>query len=338
MSKKVKWGILGAASIAKRRVLPAMKECELAEVSAVGSRSREKSREFAKEFSIPKAYGSYEELINDPEIEVIYNPLPNHLHVEWSIRAASRGKHVLCEKPIARTVAEARRLLEARDEYGVKVGEAFMVRTHPQWLRTEELIRAGRIGKLRSASGLFSYFNVSPENVRNSTELAGGALMDIGCYPVKMSRFIFDEEPVRVWACIERDPSFKTDRLTSAILEFPRGQSIFTVSTQLNYFQRMTFLGTEGRIEVEVPFNAPTDKPCRLIIDDGKDLYSGASQVVELLPICNQFTIQADLFSKAVRGEGEVPNPIEDAVCNTAVIEALFRSAESGKWERPEKL
>ncbi len=338
MTKKVKWGILGAASIARRRVVPAMLQCEIAEVAAVASRSLAKSQEFAKEFAIPKAYGSYEELINDPEIEVIYNPLPNHLHVEWSIRAASRGKHVLCEKPIARTVTEARRLLEARDEYGVKIGEAFMVRTHPQWLRAREVVRSGRIGKLRSAAGLFSYFNIEPENVRNSPEFAGGALMDIGCYPVRMSRFIFDEEPVRVTGCIERDPSFQTDRLTSAILEFPSGQSIFTVSTQMVYYQRMQFLGTEGRVDIEIPFNAPTDNPCRIFVDDGKNLYGGASQVTESFPICNQFTIQADLFSKAVRENGEVPNSMEDAVRNTAVIEALFRSTQTGKWETPERL
>jgi predicted dehydrogenase len=338
MSGKVKWGILGAASIARRRVAPAMAQCESAEVAAVASRSLEKSKEFARQFGIPKAYGSYEELLADPEIEVIYNPLPNHLHVEWSIRAASRGKHVLCEKPIARTVGEARRLLEARDDYGVKIGEAFMVRTHPQWLRARELVRGGRIGKLRSAVGFFSYHNIEPENVRNSTEFAGGALMDIGCYPVKLSRFIFDEEPRRVVACIERDPSIRTDRLTSAILEFPTGQGIFTVSTQLVYYQRMQFLGTEGRLDVEIPFNAPTDKPCRLFLDNGKDLYRGASQVIESLPICNQFTIQADLFSKAVRGQGEVPNPMEDAIANTAVLEALFRSGETGRWEKPEAL
>jgi predicted dehydrogenase len=338
MTKKVKWGILSAASIARRRAVPGMLQCELAEVAAVASRSLEKAHQFAREFSIPKAYGSYEELLNDPEIEAIYNPLPNHLHVEWSIRAASRGKHVLCEKPVARTVAEARRLLKARDEYRVKVGEAFMVRSHPQWLRTRELVRGGRIGKLRSAVCLFSYFNVNPENVRNSAELAGGALMDIGCYPVRMSRFIFGEEPVRALACLELDPSFKTDRLTSAILEFPTGQCIFTVSTQLVYYQRMQFLGTEGRVDIEIPFNAPTDKPCRIFIDDGKDLYGGASQVTESLPICNQFTIQADLFSKAIRQNQEVPNSMEDAVCNTAAIEALFRSAQSGKWEKPERL
>ena len=338
MAKKVKWGILSAASIARRRAVPGMIQCELAEVAAVASRCLGKAQEFARDLSIPKAYGSYEELINDPEIEAIYNPLPNHLHVEWSIRAASRGKHVLCEKPLARSVAEARRLLEARDEYRVKIGEAFMVCTHPQWLRARELIRGGRIGKLRSAVCLFSYFNVNPENVRNSAELAGGALMDIGCYPVRMSRFIFGEEPARVMACIELDPSFKTDRLTSAILEFPTGQCIFTVSTQLNYYQRMQFLGTEGRLDIEIPFNAPIDKPCRIFLDDGKELYGGASQVTDSQPICNQFTIQADLFSKAIRENLEVPNSMEDAVCNTAVIDALFRSAQSGTWEKPERL
>jgi predicted dehydrogenase len=338
MARKVKWGILSAATIARRRAVPGMLQCELVEVAAVASRSLEKAQQFAGDFSVAKAYGSYEELINDPEIEAIYNPLPNHLHVEWSVRAASRGKHVLCEKPLARTVAEARRMLKARDEYRVKIGEGFMVRSHPQWLRAQELVRGGRIGKLRSAACLFSYHNVNPENLRNSTEFQGGALMDIGCYPVRMSRFIFGEEPVRVMACVELDPSFKTDRLTSAILEFPTGQCIFTVSTQLVYYQRMQFLGTEGRVDIEIPFNAPIDKPCRIFIDDGKDLYAGASQVMESLPICNQFTIQAELFSKAIRENKEVPNSMEDAVCNTAVIEALFRSAQSGKWERPERL
>jgi len=338
MTQKVQWGILGAASIAERKVIPGIRDCAYAEVAAIASRSLDKAQAAAARFSIPKAYGSYEELLADSGIDAIYNPLPNHLHVEWSIRAASRGKHVLCEKPLSRDVAEARRLLEARDEYQVKIGEAFMVRTHPQWLRTEQLVRSGRIGKLRSALGYFSYFNVDPANPRNILEAAGGALMDIGCYPVKTSRFIFAEEPVRVFACIERDPSFKTDRLTSGILEFPTGQSAFTASTQIAYYQKMQFFGTEGRIDVEIPFNAPIDKPTRIFIDDGRDLYAGASQVVESFPLCNQFTIQADLFSKAILENTEVPNPLEDAFCNMAVIDALFRSAESGKWETPERL
>jgi len=337
MSEKVKWGILGAAPIAQRRVLPAMRDCVRSGVAAIASRSLEKAEAFAKQFAIPKAYGSYDELLNDPEIEAIYNPLPNHLHVEWSIRAASRGKHVLCEKPLSRTVAEARRLLEARDEYGVKIGEAFMVRTHPQWLRTEELVRSGRIGKLRSAFGFFGYFNVDPESTRNVLDYGGGALLDVGCYPIKTSRFVFAEEPVCVNCSIERDPSFKTDRLTSAILEFPAGQCIFTVSTQMVYYQKMQFLGTAGRIEVELPFNPPTERPSRILIDNGREPYGGGV-VEESFPVCNQFAIQADLFSAAIRDDTEVPNPLEDSILNMAVIEALFRSAHSGKWEIPEQL
>jgi predicted dehydrogenase len=338
MTQKVKWGILSTASIAQRRVIPAMLNCEHAEVVAIASRSLDKAKAVAGKFSIPKVYGSYEELLADREIEAIYNPLPNHLHVEWSIRAASHAKHVLCEKPLSRTVAEARRLLQAREQYHVKIGEAFMVRTHPQWLRTAELVRTGRIGKLRSAFGFFSYFNVDPGNTRNIVDYAGGALMDIGCYPIKTSRFVFGEEPVRVMGCVERDPCFKTDRLTSAILEYPTGQCIFTASSQMVYYQKMQFFGTAGRIDVETPFNAPTDKPARLFIDDGKDLYAGASAVTESFRICNQFTIQADLFSAAIRENTEVPNPLEDSICNMAVIEALFRSADSGKWETPEQL
>jgi predicted dehydrogenase len=337
MTRKVKWGILSTASIAQRRVIPAMLHCQHAEIAAIASRSLEKAKAVASEFSIPKVYGAYEELFDDPAIEAIYNPLPNHLHVDWSIRAASRGKHVLVEKPLARNVPEARRLLEARDRYHVKIGEAFMVRTHPQWLRAAELVHCGRIGKLRSAMCYFSYFNVDPDNVRNIAANGGGALMDIGCYAIKSSRFVFREEPLRVFGCIERDPSFKTDRLTSGILEFPTGQSVFTVSTQVVYYQRMQFFGDAGRIDIEIPYNAPTDKPCRIFIDDCQDLYANASAVVESFPICNQFTIQADLFSTAIRNDTEVPNSLEDAICNMAVIDAIFRSAQSGKWEIPER-
>lgn len=336
MPRKVRWGILSTASLVQRRVMPALLQCEQTEVVAIASRSREKAQAFAASSHIPRAYGSYEELLADPEIEVIYNPLPNHLHVPWSIEAARKHKHVLCEKPLSLTVAEARRLLEVRDEYNIKIGEAFMVRTHPQWLRTEELVRSGRIGKLHSAFGYFSYFNVDPANTRNVLEFGGGALYDIGCYPIKTTRFVFGEEPIRVIGCIERDPSFKTDRLTSAILEYPSGQSIFTCSTQIAYYQRMQFLGSEGRVDVEIPFNAPTDRPTRIFIDNGKDLL-GTGLTTESFPICNQFTIQADLFSIAVLENKEVPNPLEDAIANMAVIEAVFRSGTSGKWETPER-
>jgi predicted dehydrogenase len=326
--------VLGAASIALRRVIPAMQNSEWSEIAAIASRKPSSAERAAQTLGIPKAYGSYEELLADPEIEVIYNPLPNNLHVPWSVRAAQAGKHVLCEKPIGMNAAEARNLASARDRAGVKIGEAFMVRTHPRWLRVRELIRGGRIGQLRLVSGFFGYFNRDPKNIRNQLEYGGGALLDIGCYPITISRFIFGDEPSRVMGLIERDPEMRTDRLSSAILEFPSGQCVFTCSTQLVYHQRMHFLGTQGRIGIERPFNPSIEEPTQILFDDGGDP-SGAGTAIETIQTCDQFTIQGDLFSKAIREGGEVPVPLEDAIHNMAVIDALFRSAETGKWEKP---
>jgi len=305
------------------------------EVVAIASRDRAKAEVNALSLGIPRAYGSYEELLADPQIEAIYNPLPNQLHVRWSIKAAEAGKHVLCEKPLSLTVAEAKMLREARDRAGVKMGEAFMVRVHPQWLRARELVASGRIGQLRSAVGFFSYFNNDPSNIRNVPEYGGGALMDIGCYPINTSRFMFGEEPTRVFGMVENDEKMKIDRLTSAILDFPSGQSIFTCSTQLVPYQRSQFLGTRGRIEIEIPFNAPKDRPCHIRVDDGSDLFGGGI-ITEEFSTCDQYTLQGDVFSRAIRGDTEVPVSLEDAIKNMAVIEAIFRSGESGKWEMPQ--
>ena len=334
MPNKVRWGVLSTAAIGVKKVIPGMQRGEWSEVTAIASRDRRRAEEAARTLGIAKAYGSYEELLADPQIEAIYNPLPNQLHVPWSIKAAEAGKHVLCEKPLSLTVAEAKTLIAVRDRTQVKIGEAFMVRTHPQWLRARDLVTSGRIGRLRSVIGFFSYFNRDAANIRNIPEYGGGALMDIGCYPITTSRFMFGEEPNRVQALVERDPEMKIDRLTSAILDFPSGQAIFTCSTQLVPYQRMHFLGTKGRIEIEIPFNAPPDRPCRIFIDDGSNLF-GSNIVTETFPVCDQYTIQGDVFSRAVREDSEVPVPLEDAVKNMAVIEAIFRSAESGGWEMP---
>lgn len=331
--RKVKWGVLGVASIATRKVIPAMQAGEWCEIAGIASRELKKAKEAANKLGIAKAYGSYEELLADAEIEAVYNPLPNHLHVPWSIKAAEAGKHVLCEKPLSLTVAEAKTMLAVRERCGVKIGEAFMVKTHPQWLRTRELIRKGVIGELRAIVGAFSYFNRDPKNVRNVAEWGGGGMLDIGCYPITSSRFIFGEEPTRVAALIERDPEFKTDRLASAILGFPSGQAVFTCSTQMVAYQRMQFLGTTGRIEIEIPFNAPNDRATRIFIDDGRDVFGGGIRT-ETIAVCDQYTLQGDAFSRAIREGGEVPVPLEDAIANVAVIEAVFRAAESGKWER----
>jgi predicted dehydrogenase len=311
-----------------------MQKGDWIDVIAIASRDLHKAEETARALGIAKAYGSYEELLADPQIEAIYNPLPNQLHVPWSIKAAEAGKHVLCEKPLSMTVAEAKTLLTVQQRTGVIVGEAFMVRTHPQWLRTRELIASGRIGPLRSIQGFFSYFNADPKNIRNIPECGGGGLMDIGCYPINTSRFLFGEEPSRVVGLIEKDPTLKVDRLTSAILDFPSGQATFTCSTQLVPYQRMQVLGTKGRIEIEIPFNAPNDQPCRIFVDDGKDLFGGGI-TIETFPTCDQYTIQGDVFSRAVREGTKVPVPLTDAIKNMAVIEAIFRSVESGRWEAP---
>jgi predicted dehydrogenase len=332
--QKVKWGVLGVAAIAVKKVIPAMQKGAWSEITAIASRDLKKAEKAAAQLGIPKTYGSYEALLADPEIEAIYNPLPNHLHVPWSIQAAQAGKHVLCEKPIGLTVEEAKDLLAARDRFGVKIGEAFMVKTHPQWLRTRDLIRSGVIGELRAIVGAFSYFSRDPQNVRNVLEWGGGGLLDIGCYPITTSRWIFDAEPTRVLGLVERDPQFKIDRLSSAILDFPAGQSIFTCSTQLVPYQRMQFLGTKGRVEIKIPFNAPVDRPCEILVDDGRDVLGGGI-TTEAIPTCDQYTIQGDAFSKAIREGGEVPVPLEDAIANMAVIEAIFRSAETARWERP---
>lgn len=332
MTNKVRWGVLGVAGIAVRKVIPAMQRSEVTEVTAIASRDLAKAQQAAESLGIAKAYGSYEALLADPEIDVIYNPLPNHLHVPWSIRAAEAGKHVLCEKPIGLSVAEARELMAVRDRTGVQIGEAFMVHCHPQWLRAREIIRSGEIGELRAMLGAFSYFNRDPKNIRNDPKIGGGGLMDIGCYPITMSRFLFGEEPRRAAGVMELDPEMGTDRLTSAMLHFPSGQSVFTCSTQAVPYQTFQILGTHGRIEMEIPFNTPPDRVTRLFVDTGADLFGGGKRVEEF-PICDQYTIQGDLFSLAVRGGGAVPTPLEDSVANMQVIEAVARSAGSGRWE-----
>src|SRR5687768_3255643 len=333
MADKVRWGILSTANIALAKVIPAMQRSPWCEITAIASREPSRAKEAAQELRIPSAYGSYEELLADENVEAVYNPLPNNLHVPWTIKAAQAGKHVLCEKPIALSAKEARTVIDVRNRTGVRIQEAFMVRTHPQWIETRRLIKSGRIGALRSITCFFSYFNPDPANIRNQLELGGGALMDIGCYPITMSRFMFEAEPRRVMALIERDPVFRTDSLTTAVLGFPQGHATFTCSTRLAPYQRMIFLGTEGRIEVLIPFNAPNDRPTEILVDNGNDLTGANAEIIEI-PVCDQYEIQGSLFSQAIRENRDQPIPLEDAISNMTVIDAIFRSAQTGQWEK----
>ena len=336
MSKKLRWGVLSTASIGIRKVLPAMQHGQYTTVDAIASRDLSKAQAAAAKLGIPKAYGSYEELLADPDIDAIYNPLPNQMHVPWTAKAAEAGKHVLCEKPISLTVAEAKTLLDVRARTGVKIGEAFMIRSYTQWLRLGELLREERIGQLRSVAGFFSYFNNDPANIRNHIESGGGALLDIGCYCIQAARYGFAAEPRRVIGLIDRDPTMKIDRLTSAMLDFEAGQAIFTCSTQLVPYQKVLFFGTRGRIEMQIPFNAPIDRPTRILIDETGELF-GSGIKVEEFPTADQYTMQGDAFSRAVLEGGEVPVPLEEAIANMAVIETIFRSAETGQWETPDQ-
>jgi predicted dehydrogenase len=330
----VRWGILGTANIALKKVIPAMQRGRMSRVVAIASRDLAKAWAAADAFGIERAYGSYEELLGDPGVEAVYNPLPNHLHVPWSIRAAEAGKHVLCEKPIALSATEARALLGARDRTGVKIGEAFMVRAHPQWAKVRELIDAGRIGDMRLVVGHFSYYRRDFTDIRSKLDFGGGALMDIGCYPVMLTRWLFNAEPIEVNAQIERDPEMKVDRLVSGLLRFEKGQASFTCSGQLVPHQRMNVFGTRARIEVEIPFNPPPDTAARIYVDGGGDLAGRDRETIEL-PIVDQYTLQGDRFSEAIRGVGDVPVGLDDAIRNMAVIDALFRSAETRRWEVP---
>ena len=330
--KKVRFGILSTANIGLQRVIPAMQKSELCSIDVIASRSLESAQRAADRVGIPRALGSYEALLADPSIDAIYNPLPNHLHVDWTIRALDAGKHVLCEKPLGMNADDARRLLAARDRTGRHAIEAFSPPFHPQWLTAREIARSGRIGDIRAVQGFVSYFNVDPNNVRNRADIGGGGLMDIGCYLIFMTRWMLDAEPVEALSIVERDPAFGTDRLTSAILRFPQVQASFVCATQLARYQRMQFFGTKGRIELELPINAPPDRPSRIFVDDGRDMVLSGVEMIEV-PVANQFTLQADAFARAVLGETPVPITLESSVANMQVIDALFRSERSKQWE-----
>jgi predicted dehydrogenase len=331
--EKVRWGILSTAAIGMNKVIPAMQQAAHCEIVAISSRDRARAESAARKLGIPRAYGSYEELLADPLVEAVYNPLPNHLHVSWSIRALEAGKHVLCEKPIGLSSADGQKLVEAAHRHpALNVVEAFVYPHHPQWQRVRSIIREGGIGTLRTIQAFFSYFNEDPANVRNQADIGGGGLMDIGCYPISLSRLLFEREPSRALGWVEFDPRFNTDRLASAILDFESGTSTFTCSTQLAPYQRVNIFGTSGRIEVEIPFNAPADRPARIWHQSGRQ-HGGPVEEISL-PVCDQYGLQGDAFSLAVRNGTPGLPKIEDAVANMRVIEAIFESQRTGRFAK----
>jgi predicted dehydrogenase len=324
---QVRWGILSTAKIGIDKVIPAMQRGQYCNVVAIASRDPVRAQAAASSLDIPTAYGSYEALLADPDVDAVYNPLPNHLHVPWSIRALEAGKHVLVEKPIGLSSAEGQQLVDAAKKFPrLKVMEAFMYRHHPQWRRAKQIVSSGGIGRLCTIQSFFSYYNDDPSNIRNQARIGGGGLADIGCYTISLSRFIFDAEPQRVLGMVEYDPKLKIDRLASGVLDFGGGTSTFTCGTQLGPFQRVNIFGTEGRVEIDIPFNAPPDLACTM-------RHQRDGNIEEIaLEVCDQYTIQGDLFSQAVLNDQPVPTPIDDAVANMRVIEAVVESSQSGCW------
>jgi predicted dehydrogenase len=329
-TKKVRWGILSTANIGMQKVTPGIQKSAHSEVVAIASRDLVKAQAAGAQLGIPKAYGSYEELFADPDIDAIYNPLPNHLHVPMTVAAARAGKHVLCEKPIALSAADAEDLRQCPP--GRIVLEAFMVRFHPQWQRARDIIRSGELGEVRAINAVFTYFNADPANVRNQADIGGGGIMDIGCYPITAARYLFEDEPKRVVSLVERDPNFGTDRLASVIADFGAGRQLnFICSTQTTGHQRVQVLGSKAKLEIIIPFNAPPDERTAITIDTGAP-FDGSLARREILPAVDQYTEQAEAFALAVLGEKPLPWGVEDAIASMKVIDAIFASEKSGAW------
>lgn len=329
--KPVRWGVLSTSSFAEGKFLPGLRKTEMIDIGAVASRNLERAAEFALRNNIPTAYGSYEDLLADETIEVIYNPLPNDQHVEWTVKAAQAGKHVLCEKPMGLNATELDVLLPWASK--VHIAEGFMVRFHPQWAETRELIRSGSLGRITHMHVEFAYNNVDPTNIRNIAAVGGGAMYDIGCYAVVASRWFMDAEPKRVAAVCDRDPKFGTDRLTSGLLDYGDGRTCtFSVSTQSVNHQRVHVFGTDGRIEITLPFNQPLEDPAIYLTHDGSTP-TGLDAVRHEIPTADQYTCQGEAFSLRVRNESPTDAPLRDAMTNMRIIDAVFRATQSGTFE-----
>ncbi|MGF1670460.1 MAG: Gfo/Idh/MocA family protein [Balneolaceae bacterium] len=318
--KKVRFGILSTAKIGVEKVIPAMQRGSLTKITAIASRNKKKAGDAAGLLKIPEVFDSYGELLKSADVDAVYIPLPNHLHVPWAIKALEAGKHVLCEKPIGMSVNETKHLIAVSRNYpGLKIMEAFMYRHHPRWRRTKKLIEDGTIGELKSIHSFFTYYKDDPDNIRFKPEMGGGGLMDVGCYNISLSRFLYGKQPEKVQSLLKYHPEYSVDILASGLLDFGSGTATFTCSMQSSGFQFVEIIGTEGRIEMDVPFNPPDDKPTELRI------YSDESTEIIAFEPCNHYTIQGDLFARAIIDKTEVPTPLGDALENMEVIEQILK-------------
>ncbi len=309
-----------------------MLQAERCEVVAIASRNQHRAEQVAESLGIPRAHGSYGQLLNDDEVDAVYIPLPNHMHAEWSIAAARAGKHVLCEKPIALSSAEAETMIAAAQENEVILREAFMYQFHPTWQRTKELVDNGEIGEIVAIDSWFSYFNDDPSNIRNVLDYGGGALMDIGCYCIHLSRLIFGGEPTAIKAAVRRDPEFGVDIATSGVLEFGDRIATFGCSTRTEPDQRVDIYGTRGRVRIEIPFNIPFDRPTRVFVTAGGEPPVAPETVTLDFPAVNEYTLQAEAFAAAVIDGAAMPDTGTAVAHNIKVIERVFAATGPSGW------
>jgi predicted dehydrogenase len=325
--RELRWGVLSTAKIGRTKVIPGIQAADRCRVVAIASRDTDRARTVAADLGIARVHASYEALLADPDVDAVYIPLPNHLHAEWAIAAARAGKHVLCEKPLALTAGEAQAMVDAARSAGVLLHEAFMYRVHPSWVAVRELVRAGRIGRLTAVQSWFSFYNDDPTNIRNIREFGGGALFDIGCYAVNLSRMLFDGEPDDVQASTILDPTSEVDVVTAAILRFADGIATFTCSTRTEPDQRVDIYGTTGRIAIEIPFNIPPDRPTRVFITAGGEPPVAPATETRTFEIADPYSAEASTFAAAIIDGAPLPVEPEDAVANLRVIERIFASA-----------
>lgn len=329
-TKKLRWGIISTAKIAREKLIPAIQQSEHCEVVAVSSRDASQAAAFASANNIARSYGDYHQLLADPDIDIVYNPLPNHLHVPWTIHALEAGKHVLCEKPIGLDVADTEKLIAAAKKYPhLRVMEAFMYRFHPQWATAKKMLEDGKIGHINSIEAVFTYFNRDPKNVRNMPGIGGGGLLDIGCYCISACRYLFDREPNNVVGKLAIDEDFQVDKHAHGLLDFGDAQASVYCSTQSEPVQRVYVSGEHGGLLIEYPFYQPDDCGATL-----RFYHDREEEVIEFEPT-NHYTLQVDALARAIATNKPVPTPLSDALANMKVIEGLFTSAETGSWVNP---
>lgn len=324
-NRKLRWGILGAANIAVGSVIPGLQQSELNEVAAIASRDEEKAKETADRLGIPQAYGSYEALLADDSIDAVYIPLPNHLHREWTIRAAEAGKHILCEKPLALNEQEASEMVQACEKAGVHLAEAFMYRHHPRYDQIRSIIESGEIGTIRGIHSTFSFNNSSSSgNVRFRKEWGGGALYDIGCYSISAARLLLGKEPTAVTVVGLFSPEHDhVDMMASGLMEFGDNVGVtFDSSMWAAFRNTLEVLGSDGIIEVPSAYISRLDNSSNFYVT--KD---GERTEIEV-PKVNHYSLQGDDMARAVLQGEPLRFAPSDAVANMRVLDACLRSAE----------